>query len=569
MKVNLYGGHFSYIFDFDKYTRTVICKKCNKLFSLLSKLKRHEPKCQVNVRQKYRQGGYGNPETVFDELLRYGIAVNPDDRFYPYRSMFDFETFCKPLPENGVKLHFTKELVPASVSVATNVPGISSDGWNFLEPRCFVSSGNVSDLVADMFAYLCEISDRCFYLLNEKLADIFSDMDRCIERLSQGKLKVPYTAKELNRVKIKLTRWMKQHPVLGFNSARFDVPLILKFLVPYLIQNDIKIENCIKQANGFMSLSTEKLVFLDILKFLGPGINYASFLKAFNVKEKKLVFCYDAFSSLEMLSLTTLPPHSAFFSELTQTNVSIEEYQAAQKRWKEKNMQTFRDFLVDYNNADTGPGLVAIERMWEHWRNLGLDMFKEAVSLPGLSSLYLFKTLSCETIFVHIKESDAWLLNSMKANLIGGPSLIYSRYAEVNKTFIPGTENYVKCIRTYDANSLYLACLMGNMPSGIYAVYKPIRTDLDMLLDAMAEGEAITAEQLELNMRTEFVREISYKYAHREISWMSYLAHRLNVPINHKFNGKQLIVRYGDTKYYPDGYLPTLGVLLGYNSCFR
>ncbi|GMF14286.1 unnamed protein product [Phytophthora lilii] len=53
----------------------------------------------------------------------------------------------------------------------------------------------------------------------------------------------------------------------------------------------------------------------------------------------------------------------------------------------------------------------------------------------------------------------------MKANIAGGPSIIFNRYAKRNETLIRGGKMCKKVIG-YDANALYLWCLGNEMPCG-------------------------------------------------------------------------------------------------------
>ena len=46
---------------------------------------------------------------------------------------------------------------------------------------------------------------------------------------------------------------------------------------------------------------------------------------------------------------------------------------------------TFVDWLEYYNNLDVSPFLEALETMKAFYTNLGIDIFKDAVSLPGVS----------------------------------------------------------------------------------------------------------------------------------------------------------------------------------------
>ena len=53
-------------------------------------------------------------------------------------------------------------------------------------------------------------------------------------------------------------------------------------------------------------------------------------------------------------------------------------------------MTTLRDFLIYYNNLDTFPFLQAVEKAFSFFQDKKLDMFKSAISVPGLTLNYLF-----------------------------------------------------------------------------------------------------------------------------------------------------------------------------------
>ena len=56
------------------------------------------------------------------------------------------------------------------------------------------------------------------------------------------------------------------------------------------------------------------------------------------------------------------------------------------------------------------------------------------------------------------------MYQSVRNNIVGGPSIVFSRYEKVNETAI--NDEIVKSIVGYDANALYLSAIGGNMPTG-------------------------------------------------------------------------------------------------------
>ena len=138
--------------------------------------------------------------------------------------------------------------------------------------------------------------------------------------------------------------------------------------------------------------------------------------------------------SLEKLNHPFLPPHEAFYSSLTNKNISKEEYQYCQQVWASNKMRTFRDFLVWYNNLDVKPFCDALEKMCAFWEDKNIDMLRQGISISGVTSAYLFTTLESNIFFSLFNEKNKDLCSLFKSNMVGGPSIIFHRYHEKNKT---------------------------------------------------------------------------------------------------------------------------------------
>ena len=104
----------------------------------------------------------------------------------------------------------------------------------------------------------------------------------------------------------------------------------------------------------------------------------------------------------------------AFFSQLKNEGISNEDYVGCQEVWRDNGMTTLRDFLVWYNNRDVVPFLQAIDRQFAFYQQRGIDMFKQGISVPGLTLLYLFNDLPEKTrrikIFI-ISSKITWLVD--------------------------------------------------------------------------------------------------------------------------------------------------------------
>ena len=53
---------------------------------------------------------------------------------------------------------------------------------------------------------------------------------------------------------------------------------------------------------------------------------------------------------------------------------------------------TFLDFLIFYNNLDVKPFVEAIQKMKKYNSEKGVDVFKDAISVPGIARKLLFET---------------------------------------------------------------------------------------------------------------------------------------------------------------------------------
>ena len=69
-----------------------------------------------------------------------------------------------------------------------------------------------------------------------------------------------------------------------------------------------------------------------------------------------------------------------------------------------------------------------------------IDMFKDGVSVPGLTLLYLFNELPSNTFFTVFNQTNSDLHLLVKDNIVGGPAIIFHRYHEKDITKIRGEE---------------------------------------------------------------------------------------------------------------------------------
>ena len=123
-------------------------------------------------------------------------------------------------------------------------------------------------------------------------------------------------------------------------------------------------------------------------------------------------------------------------------------------------------------------------------------------------------------------------------NIVGGPSIIFSRYHEKDVTNIKNIDNNLcQAVFGYDCNGLYSYAIKQKMPTGLY-----IRRYAD----------------------NKFKPEVSEKYIGSYV-WMDYLMKEEKIKILHKMNNSKEI-RIGN--YLVDGFCQKNNTIYEYNGCY-
>ena len=141
----------------------------------------------------------------------------------------------------------------------------------------------------------------------------------------------------------------------------------------------------VMRNTNFICLKTKTLNLLDIINYLAPGFSYDKFLKAYSCTLTKGFFPYEWVTSLSKLVCESLPPKEAFHSELKNEDISDQNYAYCEQIWRDHDMKTFRDFLNRYKNRDVVPFLEAIGKQFLFYKLRHVDMFKDGISVPGLT----------------------------------------------------------------------------------------------------------------------------------------------------------------------------------------
>ncbi len=262
--------------------------------------------------------------------------------------------------------------------------------------------------------------------------------------------------------------WLCEVPVVGFNSAKYDANIMKMYLSGALTKYDKpedKEVTPLKTNSMYCVITSKSLKFLDVANFLAAGVSLDKWLKAYKCTMTKGFSPYEWLDTYDKLYQDHLPAYEEWYSILKGKNINIKDYEYCMDVWNKHEMKNMMDFLRWYNNCDVIPMVEAINKMFLFYSAKGLDMFKDAISLPGLAYKML---LSCTPEkFSLFKEEDKELFYLLKRNIVGGPSIIFHRYHEAGKTRIRGGK-LCKKVLGYDANALYLWAIAQVMPTGDY-----------------------------------------------------------------------------------------------------
>jgi hypothetical protein len=202
-------------------------------------------------------------------------------------------------------------------------------------------------------------------------------------------------------------------PVVGFNSQRYDLNVIKGALMKRLEMEEDPVGFVVKKTDALTCVKTTCLKFVDICNFIAPGFSYSDYLRAYGVEETKGFFPYEWLDTLDKLDYKELPCREAFSSKLKRTELSEKDYETVKNVWQKEKMSSVRDLLVWYNNLDVKPFLEALEKQSAIYKEKGIDMLKDGISLPGLAVIWLFSVI--EKPF-SLKENFTTALRRMTIN---------------------------------------------------------------------------------------------------------------------------------------------------------
>ena len=218
------------------------------------------------------------------------------------------------------------------------------------------------------------------------------------------------------------------------------------------------------------------------MNFLGAATGLDYFLKAYKTSETKKFFPYEWFDHPDKIQNPELPPYDAFYSKIPERST----YDAFYSKLRSCNpLETeYTDYvnllksrltteqaviklklskppywnwelsllLTDMEartNKDFVPTLKAMQKMISFYHDKDIDMLKLACTLLNLANICLHKSTNAK--FYPFTERDKDLLEKTR-EVVGGPSIVFTSKAVVDKTFIRNSTNICKSIVGIDSS---------------------------------------------------------------------------------------------------------------------
>ncbi len=512
------NGLFSLSKLIKEYHPFIACTKCNQTFSFIDNFYRHRlssTACSpLGSRLSFVSGGFltKNKYNLWFQLACFGITVPSHIRFPNLFAVFDYETrFDKRTVVADQRTQVSSELLPLSYAINSNLPGFT--------PLFFVHE-DPKTLIKQFWTDLNQLSRQCFDFLSPRCRFVFSIILKKLRQLLQrwelnskeeeneeGHLL--QSATQLVNLYRQLQRFLHRLPVIGFNSQNFDINLIRQHIA-HFFANDPDGSVIFKRGLRYSCISNQSLVFLDICNYIAPGSSLFSFLKSHlpNVPEQDLkgTFCYEHVDDYSKLQATTFPSKGEFYSSLKQKHITDEEYAHALEVWNSLPPgRTLKDYLEYYNKLDVKYMVQACQNLGDFWSSMvDLDPWRDVISLPGISQSMLFHYKSPFANILLPTPKFKHIQQMLEDAIVGGPAIIFQRYAEANITKIKehiygSNAKTTRSITSYDANSLYNFCLCYKpMPCENWVYFKP-NVDTGLL-----EGDRM------------------HKYYYEEVEWLSW-----------------------------------------------
>ena len=449
---------------------------------------RHLQTCGIsNVKVvECQQWAYGNDESVVAEMVKMEI-VPPEALNYRNNLLctWDIETMERKTgnfaPEMGMVTEATHSLL--SLAVGSNLPNY--------KPKCWIRRSSCPSeetrIIKNFVNELKCIRAEKLKLLPEWIEKAEEKIFDQFELLKRQKTR--FTSKQLGAYR-KFLKKLKYLDVFGFNTAKFDLPVIIAPLILEL-QKDGGVR-VLKKMSAYLTVTTAEFAFKDAYRFTSPcGLD--QFLKVCEAPASKSIWPYALYNTVdEIKAAKNFPSLTAFASELHGgVKPGMKLYISQKREFYRRKLLPKGDpdricsmygFLRYYNLQDVQPLATAIENCFTCYDAYFKVNAILEVSLPTLTEMAMFKNFDKEAPLIQSFAKPCKEVNLLfRDNVIGGLVNAWLRHVitenafdsleEEKKSEIPPAARFAdngdpfKTIIALDFTSMYLSCQKMDMPT--------------------------------------------------------------------------------------------------------
>jgi len=274
----------------------------------------------------------------------------------------------------------------------------------------------------------------------------------------------------------------KKTPIIFHNGGRFDIHFLIQNVHMLHQKKHTRLIGKSGENIMAMELFEGRMIVLDSFNHLSSSLaSLINIMKASGKKfphttnsiqnderglellSRKGVFPYEYVTSEDILVNTmTIPNEECFHDNLSENDVSPEDYQHAKVVWNYFKCRNLMEYMTIYLKSD----ITLLADVFENYRQFFFDHFgldcTKYISLPGLSYDCMLRYTGVKLDYVRDYDTYDFLRRGMR----GGVSMIPLRYARANNSGVADHDPSLPTsyLMYFDCNALYSSIMTKKLP---------------------------------------------------------------------------------------------------------
>lgn len=411
--VKITSSGFVLIHKPELYHNDVLCVWCLRSFKTTNCLNNHlNGRCKVKVAGLApgsipkpdiceKVGPWRKSKTLFNELEEINVHTTPAQRqtlFKDLFAVFDTESYLLGANMQMQNSIITEEHSLCLISVDHNL----SEDNSF---HMFTPVSSTDNTIVERFVkHLLELADVSYSMYRDRHQILFDNIETQL-RCATDNMK-----DKIESIQARLHAHYNKLPIFNFNGSRYDLAMLRRSgLFNILKQLDPPVSVLKRSNTEYISISSKRLKFLDILQISGFKISYAEYLSKYygDSSAQKLTYPYKLLKNFASLS-GPLPSYHDFDDDsLSGCNLLDKHYQLylkvkaatgcshaalrqlgltqipetghqlfekVREEWENSGHETFGDIIKQYVKNDTTPMLRIVTDIIRMYRSRDLDI---------------------------------------------------------------------------------------------------------------------------------------------------------------------------------------------------